>query len=108
MTAPGRDAFLADELVQHAVVRNFEMIGEAAKRVPDDYRRAHPEIPWRGLAAFRDVLIHRYESVDLLEVWRVVEEQVPALIATIGAALPPLEQLERELAGEPGGPDEAS
>ncbi|MFQ5881690.1 MAG: DUF86 domain-containing protein [Candidatus Methylomirabilales bacterium] len=98
--AGGKEAFLADRLTQDAVIRNFEIIGEAAKRVPDAYRQAHPEIPWRGLAAFRDVLIHQYEGVDLLEVWRVIEDELSSLKEAITAILPPLEQLERELAGE--------
>ena len=52
-----------------AVIRNFEVIGEAVKRVPDPYRTVHPEIPWRLMAGFRDVLIHGYEGVDLKRVW---------------------------------------
>lgn len=54
-TAKGRNAFLADPLIQDAVMRNFEIIGEAAKRVPDEYRKQHPIIPWRMMSAFRDV-----------------------------------------------------
>lgn len=54
--AGGKEAFLTEQLIQDAVIRNFEIIGEAAKRVPEEYRQLHPEIPWRGLAAFRNVL----------------------------------------------------
>ncbi len=70
-----------------------------------DYRRAHEEIPWRRLAAFRDVLVHQYQGVDLARVWRVIETDLPKLRAAIAAALPPLHELERELAGgeESGG-----
>lgn len=99
-TGSGREAFFADPLVQDAVIRNFEIVGEAAKRVPEMYRQAHPQIPWRGLAAFRDVLIHQYEGIDLEKVWRVVEVELPPLKAAIARLLPPLEQLERELADE--------
>jgi uncharacterized protein with HEPN domain len=60
----GKDAFLAESMIQDAVIRNFEVIGEAAKRIPDAYRQANPSIPWRNLAAFRDVLIHQYEGVN--------------------------------------------
>ena len=59
-TARGRDTFFTERLIQDAVIRNFEVIGEAAKRIPEEYRAGHPQIPWRGLAAFRDVLIHQY------------------------------------------------
>lgn len=99
-TEAGRNAFLADRMLQDAVIRNFSIIGEAAKRVPDDYCESHPGIPWRGLAAFRDVLIHQYEGVDLDEVWRVIEQDLPELRIAIERELPPLDELEAELAGE--------
>ena len=91
---------MADPLIQDAVIRNFEVIGEAAKRVPDDYRQAHSEVPWRSLAAFRDVLIHQYGGVDIVQVWQVVEDQVSRLGAAIRSMLPPLDELEREIGGE--------
>lgn len=50
--ASGEDGFQRDTIIQDAVIRNFEVIGEAIKRLPDDYRTAHPEIPWRVMAGF--------------------------------------------------------
>jgi uncharacterized protein with HEPN domain len=97
---PGRDAFLKDQMAQDAVIRNFEVIGEAAKRISEPYRQAHPEVPWRSLAAFRDVLIHHYEGISLPRVWHTIEEDLPGLERAIEALLPPLDQLERELAGD--------
>ena len=102
-TAGGRGAFMSNPIIQDAVIRNFEVIGEAAKRVPDDYRARHPEIPWRSLTAFRDVLIHQYGGVDIAQVWQVVEDQVSGLAAAIQAMLPPLDELEREIAGDAEG-----
>jgi len=99
-TQQGRDVFLADSLIQDAVVRNLEVIGEAAKRIPDDYRQLHPTIPWRSLAALRDVLIHQYEGVSLPEVWEVVEKHLPPVREALVNLLPPLDQLEREIAGD--------
>jgi uncharacterized protein with HEPN domain len=99
-TNEGRSRFFQDVMVQDAVLRNFEVIGEAAKRLDEAYRAAHPEIPWRSLAGLRDVLIHQYESVDLERVWAMVEGELPGLREAIAALLPPLDQLERELAGE--------
>lgn len=99
-TVGGKERFLADEMIQDAVLRNFEVIGEAAKRLDDAFRAANPEIPWRALAGLRDVLIHQYEGVDLERVWAIVEGDLPGLKQAIVALLPPLEQLERELAGE--------
>lgn len=81
-------------------MRNFEVIGEAAKRLDDAYRAAHPEIPWRALAGLRDVLIHQYEGAEPTRVWVIVENDLPRLRRAIAALLPPLDQLERELAGE--------
>ena len=97
-TADGQAEFLDDPMAQDAVIRNFEVIGEAAKRIPDSCRAAHPDIPWRALAAFRDVLIHQYEGVNLSEIWAAVEGDLPSIKAAIRAILPPLDQLERELA----------
>ncbi|MCO6438035.1 MAG: DUF86 domain-containing protein [Phycisphaerae bacterium] len=99
-TASGQGDFLADQKTQDAVIRNLEVIGEAAKRIPDTYRTQHAEIPWRSLAALRDVLIHQYEGVSLPEVWQVVAVHLPRLRKAIVAILPPLDQLEREISGE--------
>ena len=90
--------FLNDTMLQDAVIRNFEIIGEAAKRVPEAYRRAHPQVPWRLMAGFRDVLIHAYEGIDLKRVWRIVRHDLPEMKAAIEKILPPLEELEKELA----------
>jgi uncharacterized protein with HEPN domain len=96
----GESAFLRDPKTQDAVIRNFEVIGEAAKRVPPEYRARYPQIPWQLMAGFRDVLIHGYEGVDLGRVWSAAIRDLPAVRAAIAAILPPLDQLERELAGE--------
>lgn len=102
-TADGKGRFLRDAMVQDAVLRNFTIIGEAAKRLDDGYRAAHPEIPWRALAGLRDVLIHQYEGIDHERIWAIVEADLPGLRGAIAALLPPLDQLERELAGEEDG-----
>jgi uncharacterized protein with HEPN domain len=99
-TADGRERFFQEAMVQDAVLRNLEVIGEAAKRLDDAYRAAHPGVPWRALAGLRDVLIHQYEGVDLEKVWAIVEQELPSLRGTLAAILPPLDQLERELTGE--------
>jgi len=96
----GEQAFMQDSKTQDAVIRNFEVIGEAAKRVSVEYRTRYPEIPWLLMAGFRDVLIHAYEGVDLQRVWSIATRDLPVVKAAISAILPPLDELERELAAE--------
>jgi len=86
-TTGGREAFLASSMIQDAVIRNFEIMGEAAKRIPESFRLVHPVLPWRRLAGFRDVLIHNYPGVDLEEIWNIIIEHLPALREGIEAAL---------------------
>lgn len=64
-TQDGRDAFMASSLIQDAVVRNFEIAGEATKHISQTLRDAHPHVPWKRIAGLRDVLIHNYVQVDL-------------------------------------------
>jgi uncharacterized protein with HEPN domain len=82
-TRGGREAFLADPKTQDAVIRNFEVIGEAAKRLPPEFIVLYPQIPWRRMAGFRDILIHAYDRVDMDEIWNIVEQHVAHLFAEI-------------------------
>ena len=80
---PERETFFSSDYLQDAVVRNLEIIGEATKRLSDNYRNDHPGIPWRQMAGMRDVLIHAYDRVDLEEVWITLSEQLPELMVKI-------------------------
>ncbi len=71
--------FLKDNKTQDAVIRQFEIIGEAVKRISDSTRPNHPEISWDDMAEMRDKLIHDYIDVDLEIVWKTVEQDVPIL-----------------------------
>lgn len=71
--------FVNSVLIQDAVIRNFEIIGEATKKISKEFTQSHPEIPWQDLAGMRDKLIHDYIDVDLDVVWKTIETDLPLL-----------------------------
>jgi len=71
--------FKKNELVIDAVIRNFEIIGEASNSIPLTVQQAHPNIPWRQMAALRNFLTHEYFGVDENTVWQTVKKDLPAL-----------------------------
>ncbi len=77
------DAFAADEKTAFAVVRALEIVGAAARRIPQDVCDRNPEVPWRSMAGIRDKLIHDYTSVNLEIVWKTVMEDLPGLVPQI-------------------------
>jgi uncharacterized protein with HEPN domain len=76
-----------DETLRRAFIRSLEVIGEAAKKVPAEFRAEHPEIEWRAMAAMRDRLIHGYFGVDHELVWEVVVRRIPDLRKRVAAIL---------------------
>jgi uncharacterized protein with HEPN domain len=78
----GREVFLSERLIQDAVIRNFEIIGEAASRLSIS-SRSRRDTPWRKIIAFRNRLIHGYWSVDPRLVWDVVEKNLPLLKSAV-------------------------
>jgi uncharacterized protein with HEPN domain len=73
----GFEEFRADDKTASAVVRKFEIIGEATKNIPEDIRRRYPKIPWKEMAGMRDRLIHFYFGVDYQLVWNTIKERLP-------------------------------
>jgi len=90
-TQQGREAFLQSALIQDAVIRNFEVIGEIVKRLSSDLRECYPQVPWRRIAGFRDVLIHDYTGLDLDEIWNVIEQNLADFKAEIQLIVQELE-----------------
>lgn len=71
--------FRDSRLVQDAVIRQFEIIGEASKNISAALRAQHPDVPWKDMAGFRDKLIHHYFGVDIVSVWLSVATDLPIL-----------------------------
>lgn len=71
--------FLENKLVQDAVIRQFEVIGEATKNISDQFREKHNFVPWKKMTGMRDKLIHDYIGVDLWQVWKTIENDIPIL-----------------------------
>ncbi len=87
-TGLDRDGFGADLKTQSAVLHQLLVLGEAAKRLSDGFREAHPEAPWKAVAGMRDRIIHGYDDVDLAEVWRTIESDLPALVPILKRLVP--------------------
>jgi uncharacterized protein with HEPN domain len=73
------EEFQRDKKTQFAVIRALEVIGEASKAIPSEFKELHPEVPWREMARMRDKLIHAYFGVDLRVVWKTIKEDIPRL-----------------------------
>ena len=86
-TGMSRGQFEKDEKTQDAVIRNLEIIGEAAKKVSAATRRDNPAIPWQDLAGVRDKLIHQYFGVNFAIVWKIIRDDLPILLPELSEVL---------------------
>ncbi len=77
------DDFISDEIIIDAVIRNFEIIGEAANRLTDDFKDKYPEIDWHRMRGFRNRIVHDYVGIDFGIVWRIKETLLPDTLARI-------------------------
>ena len=86
-TSQGRALFYQDELVQTWVIRHLEIIGEAVRVIPQDFRARYPEVPWKQINAMRNILVHLYFDINVDRVWAVVEDDLPGLKTQVDAIL---------------------
>ena len=75
----GRDFFQRDKKTQDAIIRQFQVLGEAAKKLSTPFRKSYADIPWKEMSGMRDKMIHEYFGIDLDLVWDVVEKELPTL-----------------------------
>lgn len=81
----GEEAFRQSEMVQDAVLRNLQTVAESTQRIGDRLKVLHPEVDWRAIAGFRNVLVHDYLGINLERVWEIVSLSLPVLRAQIEA-----------------------
>lgn len=88
------EAFTANELVIDAVIRNVQIIGEAARHIPEDAQARYPDVDWVGMRGMRNILVHDYAAVRLDLVWGVIQDRIPDLVARLRAIV------QQELGGQ--------
>lgn len=98
-TAGGRESFFASHLIQDGVIRNLQTLAESSQHLREAVRASQPSVDWKGLAGFRNVLVHDYLGIDLELVYRAVDQDVPKLKVASGAALLALDHPEVEARG---------
>ncbi len=86
-TAGGKQAFLEDMKTQDATVRNLQTLAESTKRISRKLKSTRPEIDWRRIRGFRNIVVHDYLSIDHEKVWNIVQNELPALEETVEALL---------------------
>jgi uncharacterized protein with HEPN domain len=86
-SSKGRAGFLADTMAQDAIVRNLQTLAESTQRLSDATKQKTPEVDWRAIAGFRNVVVHDYLGVDLEQVWRILQQDLPGFKIHIEALL---------------------
>ncbi len=86
--------FTQNEMIVDAVIRNLEIIGEAARNIDEDIRDNYPEIPWRRIIGLRNIVIHGYFGVDLENIWKIITENIPETQPAIRRVLDDIRQEE--------------
>jgi uncharacterized protein with HEPN domain len=86
-TGGDRSLFDTSRLVQDAVIRNLQTLTESSQRLSDAIKASEPQVPWRDLAGFRNVIVHGYLGIDLTAIWLVVDQDLPPLAAAVDRML---------------------
>jgi uncharacterized protein with HEPN domain len=82
--------YVEHQLLPSAVERQFEKMGEAARKVSASFKTEHPEIPWKQIIGLRNILTHRYYAVDNVQIWTIIHEKLPPVLDSVGKLIPPL------------------
>ena len=98
----GRDTFMCSTLIQDAVLRNLQTIGQSAGRLSDMLRDSHPEVDWRGIIGLRNILVHDYLGISLLRIWEIVEHDLPDLRQKVEVLIQELEAASSDSEDEEG------
>ncbi len=84
----GQQAFEQSELIQTWILHHLQIIGEAARTLPNDLKQQHPEIPWPKISGMRNILVHHYFEIDEAIVWAVIERDLPDIKSAVTTILP--------------------
>ncbi|MBW4658478.1 MAG: DUF86 domain-containing protein [Drouetiella hepatica Uher 2000/2452] len=98
------ESYLESLLIQSAVERQLEILGEAARRISDEFRRSHPEIDWRRIIGLRNILIHRYDEIRQNAVWAVIVAELKPLLSHLNPLIVSLPDTEISDSEQPNAP----
>ena len=87
-----RERYLQDRKLQTALCMELEIVGEAAKAVSEEFKAAHPEVPWRDIVGLRNRIVHEYFRLDLNVIWEIVQKDLPVLLQKVLPLVPPEEK----------------
>jgi len=86
-TADGKEAFFTDRKTRDAVLRNLHTLSESVQRISEGLKRNYPQVQWREITGFRNVIVHDYLGIDLIQIWDIVERDLPVLKSQVTAIL---------------------
>jgi uncharacterized protein with HEPN domain len=95
-TMEGRERFMASHTLQDAVLRNLQVMAESTQRLSEPAKATHPDVEWRRIAAFRNILVHGYLGIDLDTVWDITQRDVPELKQAVEEILSASQETDSE------------